>query len=954
MKATVARLLVTALLALAPLGLCAQDAAQKQQWRELLAEPIPVGATAAVLRQHFLAKEEAALALDEGEQRETVLRSAVELVPNGRFMNNLARVLLARGQTEEGNALMRKAVAASNPIDAPFRLTNIAQDQLNQHNTDAARKTLAQVALKITAAQTLVKTDSDRIGLLRATGNSALVASKIEVREGHFQQGIDAAIAAERTLREALAMGLLQHSAAEQVYRNEAVANAIAVKMQAYRAAGRLQEAEVALEEYQRFASEVTLSGGYRSGLLATAASLRFSQREFVQSEQLLRESDALLQSLGRAAIHPARTARTRDLVLALSGQQKWPQALQEIDRLYAAAGDDAKRITQVRNDYDDGVVYFGNHAYAQAIEPFERAATARRRQYSESHFFVAQTSGMLGASLWRSGLAANQARALPLLKTAVRDYMAPGNADFLENIGYRKERRDEIFAAYLDAMSSTPGEDATQTLGAADWVRGGAVQEALNDAAVRAAASTPALAGVVREEQDAKNEVAGLHQYLTGEVGGATTPLPAVAAQMRARIATLEARRVALQAQIRAQFPEYAQLVRPSAPGVNDVAKQLDDQQALIMLLPTSDAVYAWAVSSDRPATFARTAMSQAQAADYVQRLRRHLDFGMHADAGQQFDDAAAFALYSQLLAPLLPTWQGKAQLIIAAGGALSQIPFGLLRTQPGTGAGTQAPWLIRTTAVAQVPSLSAWLSIKAIAKTASAPQAFIGWGDPSFGSKATVARQTRSTLRYSDIPALPETRAELLAIAKALKANAARDVFLGDKATRLSVITASQNGELSRARVVAFATHGLMAGDLPHLNQPALALAASATEALTPLAPLLTLEDVLTLKLNADWVVLSACNTAAADGRAEEALSGLARGFFYAGSRSLLVTHWAVESDSAKLLTTATFAHYAANPKAPKAESLRQAMLQVMAQPRHAHPAYWAPFALVGDGGR
>ncbi len=166
--------------------------------------------------------------------------------------------------------------------------------------------------------------------------------------------------------------------------------------------------------------------------------------------------------------------------------------------------------------------------------------------------------------------------------------------------------------------------------------------------------------------------------------------------------------------------------------------------------------------------------------------------------------------------------------------------------------------------------------------------------------------------------------------------------------------MLAASKAGELANKRVIAFATHGLMAGDLPNLNQPALAMAATGTEAQNPLAPLLTLEDVLTLKLNADWVVLSACNTAAADGKAEEALSGLARGFFYAGSRSLLVTHWAVDSESAKLLTTATFEHYTANPQAAKAESLRQAMLKVMAMPQYNHPAYWAPYALVGDGGR
>ena len=87
---------------------------------------------------------------------------------------------------------------------------------------------------------------------------------------------------------------------------------------------------------------------------------------------------------------------------------------------------------------------------------------------------------------------------------------------------------------------------------------------------------------------------------------------------------------------------------------------------------------------------------------------------------------------------------------------------------------------------------------------------------------------------------------------------------------------------------------------------------------------------------------------------GQAEEALSGLARGFFYAGSRSLLVTHWSVESESASLITTHTFAHQMAHLQARRADSLRAAMLAVMAQRPYAHPAYWAPYALVGEGGR
>lgn len=332
-------------------------------------------------------------------------------------------------------------------------------------------------------------------------------------------------------------------------------------------------------------------------------------------------------------------------------------------------------------------------------------------------------------------------------------------------------------------------------------------------------------------------------------------------------------------------------------------------------------------------------------------------------------FDVAAASELYQRLLVPIKGVTAGKTHLIFAAGGVLGQIPFGVLLTQPATSQpaptlNAQAPWLIRQAAITHVPSLSAWTAVKQLAKTASAPDSLAAWGDPQFGGKAPAAltraspsldlEDTGTALRYGDIPALPETRDELLAIARALKADPQRDLHLGDGATKASVLQSNRSGELLKKKVIAFATHGLMAGDLPKLTQPALALAGTGNEVADPLGALLTLDEVLGLKLNADWVVLSACNTAASDGKGEEALSGLARGFFYAGSRSLLVTHWAVESESAKQLTTATFDHYTQNPQARKAESLRQAMLKVMANPKFSHPAFWAPYALVGDGGR
>ena len=118
-----------------------------------------------------------------------------------------------------------------------------------------------------------------------------------------------------------------------------------------------------------------------------------------------------------------------------------------------------------------------------------------------------------------------------------------------------------------------------------------------------------------------------------------------------------------------------------------------------------------------------------------------------------------------------------------------------------------------------------------------------------------------------------------------------------------------------------------------------------------------LLTQEEILGLKLSADWVVLSACNTAAAADPAGEAVSGLGRAFFYAGAKSLLVTNWAVETESAKMLTTDTFRRQAAQAGMTRAQALRQASLALLgrpagAGPSYAHPMYWAPFSLIGDG--
>jgi CHAT domain-containing protein len=193
--------------------------------------------------------------------------------------------------------------------------------------------------------------------------------------------------------------------------------------------------------------------------------------------------------------------------------------------------------------------------------------------------------------------------------------------------------------------------------------------------------------------------------------------------------------------------------------------------------------------------------------------------------------------------------------------------------------------------------------------------------------------------------LPPLPDTADEVRTIAKVLGATP-EAINLREAASETRVKSAA----LREYHIIHFATHGLVAGDLSGLSEPALVLT-------PPELPseaddgLLTASEIAALELDADWVVLSACNTAAGAGEGAEALSGLARAFFYAGARALLVSHWSVFSAAATQLTTKTFATLAADPRLGRAEAFRRSMLALIEEGQG--PSYWAPFVIVGEAG-
>ena len=201
------------------------------------------------------------------------------------------------------------------------------------------------------------------------------------------------------------------------------------------------------------------------------------------------------------------------------------------------------------------------------------------------------------------------------------------------------------------------------------------------------------------------------------------------------------------------------------------------------------------------------------------------------------------------------------------------------------------------------------------------------------------------------SQVP-LPETADELCAVARDLGVSNS-DIWLGARATERDVKRLSESGELAAYRLVHFATHGALAGELKAGAEPGLILTPPG-EATPEDDGYLSASEIAGLKLDADWVILSACNTAAGGAEGAEALSGLARAFFYAGARSLLVSHWAVDSDSTVKLITKALSIMSSDKSVGRAEAMRRSMLAMIetGDAKEAHPAYWAPFVVVGEG--
>ncbi len=614
--------------------------------------------------------------------------------------------------------------------------------------------------------------------------------------------------------------------------------------------------------------------------------------------------------------------------------------------------------------------------------------------------FSLAQRDFVGAADFWRQAT------------TVIKRRSARSAVGAFERPWREAQRRSWYFEGLVKATDRLPKElkDSDQLAAdmfeTAQWGQGSDASASLALMAARSATGSPALTALVRERQDLVGEWQAKDKVLTAARGEASGQRNAEAERRLAdRLIAIDARLTAIDADLAKDFPDYAALASPMPISVADVQASLHADEALVLLLdtiefaPLPEETFVWVVTKT-DVRWVRSELGGKALFDYVTALRCGLDAGAWTDDGLgkcnaaldregkapqpqslPFDVAKAETLYRSLFGPVEDLIRGK-HLLVVPSGPLRQLPFQVLVTGPSQD-GAGVAWLARRHAITVLPSVASLKALRDRAHPSAAAKPYVAFANPLLkGRDKNSEDQTLALLAVEKRNCSPPRVRELLAIGKSFRmlggevdvsdllrmapvpqtadlvcdvADAVGagedDVHLGARATEAAVKALSDSGKLASYAVVNFATHGLVAGKLAPGAEPGLILTPDAS---TKEDGYLSASEVGQLKLDADWVILSACNTAAGGTTDATALSGLARMFFYAGARALLVSHWSVREDAAVALVTRSLATTAADRTVGRAEAVRRAMMVLAdsSDPLASHPSYWAPFVVVGEG--
>lgn len=775
---------------------------------------------------------------------------------------------------------------------------------------------------------------------------------------------------------------------------------------------GRLAEAEA--DARRALLARLSDQGKYNATTpfyIGALAGCLVEQGRYAEAEKLVRVALEIYRAVGVAGDSQSVVAEMSFLASILNLQNKRKEAAEvyeETEKAMASWDPQRRQVFDLSNSRISSLYSAG-----QIDRGIAAAQTLLKRNVSrlgENSYDTAFARGILAIGYMRAYRDAEAARefraAIPILTAAAHENADDDNAT---TAAARNNRLQNIIEAYISMLARMPARDgddssAVETFSLADAIRGQSVQLALAQSSARMLVQDDRLAELVRKEQDYTKQMNAQLGTLNNALALPTGQRDeSVVKALEVAIGKLRSERKTLHQEIAKRFPKYASLTEPRPPAIDEIRTALKPDEALLSFYFGRSGSFVWAVPKEGKVAFAQIHATSGEVGSDIQKLRKSLEpeAALVSDI-PPFDLALAHELYVKLLKPVEAAWKPAKNLIVVTNGALGQLPLSLLPTAPSEANDNDGPlfsgyrnvaWLARSHAITYVPSAAAFRTLRQLPQGSPARDAFIGFGDPYFsveqaaaaeaeqdakpiviaaadGSATTtrglpLARRSSPNMERVDsaelaqLPRLPDTATELISIATVLGLEPDKVLHLGKAANEQSV----KSIDLSHYRIIDFATHGLVAGELNGLTQPALALTAPSV-AQTNGDGLLTMGEILALKLDADWVVLSACNTGAGEGAGAEAASGLGRAFFYAGTRAILVTNWSVHSASARELVTDLFRRQASNPALSRGEALRQASMALLdgkgltdAEGKtvfaYGHPLFWAPYSIIGDGG-
>ena len=608
----------------------------------------------------------------------------------------------------------------------------------------------------------------------------------------------------------------------------------------------------------------------------------------------------------------------------------------------------------------------------AEAVRLIAPAVAAIAAQFGNEHPRTQQYRALLAAALAKSG---HPEAAITEIDTSIGVLRQPLlGTKILNSVGseFGLAWSNDLFDALNAAVFWLPATDSARafTLLQLDEAATGLSTIAWQ-AAARRSISNPKIKALVEAQRTEQIELTRLRRNVVNQADTlAVVP----------QITALQGRMAALDAEIASADPALASLSGRQEVRLADMnsGRQplLRRHEAMVAFMQNDDALRVLIITRDGTYMHILPDTKREVLTAQVAALRRGLviDAALTAADLPEFDVAASHALYARVIAPLLPRLKGITTLQIVADGPLARLPLGLLVSRPAKDADLLARyrnsrWLADRFAIAVQPGIAALAAARSIAAPSRADRMLLAVADPALTGTIPGTTQVaglaefvklrgvqrggiRTATAICAMQPLPDTRREAERVASMLGKQGTTTLLMGAQASERELRQRSDNGDLARYRTILFATHGLADNEASG-EEPALVLApASCSSNDAAEDGLLSASEIATLKLDADLVILSGCNTAApGDALVGQPFSGLAQAFRQAGARRLLVSHWSVDSAATADLMTALFTH----GSHVTATSLQAAMRDLRQKPGNlpyrSHPAFWAPFVLVGD---